>query len=460
MLGALRAVAAPVSAELRSAATLIPAGTVAGFPPSAPAGGATVAAQPYVCDASEGLAPLVAVDASPDPILAVSASGLHLPFLGNVAPAACGQIVFDGSGNVYVTQGALASNTASAATGILRQAVDPASGLLSGLPVVIAANSGLGGNLPTAVAMGPDGALYFGNLKNGDIKRILNPGSGTTQVVQSVGKTPNGRPMRAMAFLGNDLYLGSSDSLSVISGATSASCTGGCNAIAVSDGFAGIPHVGVASDGAGSVFFAVSGSVNQVWRYSPATLALAEVAAGGADRNGANASAFSFVDAKTNLLALDATGNLWIGDDPAKGVVPGTGRVWTISSAILATTAGGQARVDPTFLADIVAPWQASVGTTLTFPTFNADFTFTISIVAPDGTVTNDSGTWTLGPPLAPSAVLNPQGHLTMTDAAGVVLLDGDVILISRDQFWMVNATDSITPVPFLAQIVFTRRVL
>ena len=54
----------------------------------------------------------------------------------------------------------------------------------------------------------------FGFLKNGNIKRILTPFVGTTQAVQSVGSTPNGRPMRAMAFVGNELYLGSSDSLS------------------------------------------------------------------------------------------------------------------------------------------------------------------------------------------------------------------------------------------------------
>ena len=212
--------------------------------------------------------------------------GIHLPIQGNVAPATCGQLAYGGVSNVYVTQGVLANNTASTAIGILRVEVDPNSGQLSGGDAIIAANSRLGGNQPTAVALGPDGNLYFGNLKNGDIKRILNPGSGTTQVVQSVGKSPTGRPLRAMTFVGNDLYPAASDSLSVISNATSTTGTGGCNAVALSDGFSGTDHVGATSDGVDALYFAVAGTINQVGRYSTLKKTFTEVAAGGVDRTG------------------------------------------------------------------------------------------------------------------------------------------------------------------------------
>jgi hypothetical protein len=447
--------AGPVQAELRTAASLVPAG----FAPSAPAGGATVGTQPYICDAADGVAPLIAMDASLDPVLEVGSAGLHLPILGNFAPASCGQIAYDGNANLYIAQGVLASNTAAAAAGILRQGVDPATGALTGSAAVIAANSGLGGNQPTALAIGPDGNLYFGNLKNGDIKRIINPGTGTTQVVQSVGRTPNGRPMRSMAFWGADLYLGSSDSLSVITGATNPLCTGGCNAAVISDGFSGVPHVGMAADGT-SVFFAVSGSANQVWRYTPTTLQFALVASGGADAAGGNASSFSFVDAKTNQLDLDASGNLWIGDDTSKGAAFNAGRVWMISSAILATTAGGQRRVDPIIIADLVnATWDALVGSTITATTINADGTFTITLQPPGGAITTDAGTWTLTPPLVPKALGNPQAHLTLVDAAGTMLLDGDILLINRDQFAMMPAHTTIINIPSIAVVDFARAV-
>jgi hypothetical protein len=245
----------------------------------------------------------------------------------------------------------------------------------------------------------------------------------------------------------------------VIFGATSPTCTGGCIAVALGDGFAGMPHVGVTSDGTGSLFFTVSGTVNQVWRYTPATSTFAEVAVGGADAAGANASSFSFVDAKTNLLNLDSSGNLWIGDDPIKGATPNTGRIWTISSSVLAATAlGGHVAPDPRVLAAIVGPWEALVENTVILPTLNADGTFTITIEPPAAPFTTDSGTWTLTPPVVPSQFLNPQAHLKLTNSAGVVLIEGDILLVRAGQFVMNNATGAITPFA-LFNVVFTKLI-
>jgi hypothetical protein len=440
----LPAYAAPVPADLRSAAGLIPPG--AGFPPSAPAGGAVVGSQAWICDAAEGLAPLIA---AADPILAVGGDGLHLPFLGNVAPASCGQVAYDGAGFLYIAQGVLASNTSSAATGILRQAVDLATGQLVGAPIVIAANAGLGGNQPTAIALGPDGALYLGSLKNGDIKRILNPNA-ATQVVQSVGRTPSGRPMRAMAFIGSDLYLASSDSLSMIFNATNPGCTGGCNATALNDGFAGTAHVGLATDGAGNLYFAVAGSVNQVWRYSiqsagpgfPIVKAFAEVSAGGA------AGAFSFADTKTNLMNVDSAGTLWVGDDTSRAAALDAGRVWTISAAALQTVGPGQTTADNAILAVIASPWEALLNQTILLPTLNRDGTFTITVESTTGPIiSTDSGTYTVTGAIHPTpGVANPQAHLKLVNTQGVTLIEGDILLFNVDQFQMNGATGSLTP--------------
>jgi hypothetical protein len=90
-----------------------------------------------------------------------------------------------------------------------------------------------------------------------------------------------------------------------------------------------------------NVYFSVAGNPqipgsSQVWRYTPSTGLYSFVAQCGADRSGVNASNFSFVAGKTNLLALAPGGNLWIGDDTSNATAAGAGRLWTISSVALA----------------------------------------------------------------------------------------------------------------------------
>ena len=193
----------------------------------------------------------------------------------------------------------------------------------------VAFSFGLGGDLTTAVALGPEGKLYVGFLKNGNIKRITNPStfnpSPTNQTVESVGSTPNGRPMRAMAFLGPDLYVATDQGLGVVRNA--ANCinnAAGCgNAVPVQDGFAGRAHVGLTTDGASQVYFSTGGSV---FRYTPADQRVVAVANG-----------FLFVDGHTNTLSVDSFGNLWIGDDPSDGAFNFSGRLWRVPAARLAT---------------------------------------------------------------------------------------------------------------------------
>ena len=363
------ATASGLQAELRSASPLLPAGISKLAAPTASAGGAVFGAQPWICDASQGFTPLLSVETGvADPILAVSTGGIHLPVSSTTVPASCGEVATDGTGNVYITQGVVDTTvTPSPARGILRVAVDPQTGAWIGPAAYIATTTGLGGDQPTAAAVGPDGNLYVAFLKNGNIKRIVNPASGTTQVVQSVGVTPNGHPGRSLAFVGTDLYIGSVDTFSVIHDAISPACTGGCNATPIADGFSGVPHVAVTSNGIDTVYFAI-GTFNQVWRYTPGTGLFAFIAQSGADRTGGNASNFSFVAAKSNLLTLDPSGTLWIGDDPSGGTVAGAGRIWTISPAALSTITGGGVTAGTnlqSILNVLRGPWQTLVGNTI-----------------------------------------------------------------------------------------------
>ncbi len=247
----------------------------------------------------------------------------------------CAQVAFDGNNTVFAADYENRKNTGglNRVGGIKRLVFDLGTDTLTSDQTTIAATAGLDGDNPTAIALGPDGNVYVGFLKNGNIKRIVSPYAGTTQAVQSVGGTPNGRPMRAMAFVGLNLYLASSDSLSVISNAVSPACQGGCNAQVIQDGFGGLGHVGLTTDGINRLYLAVN---NQVWRYPISPGAAALVATAGVDPSGANLP-FLFQGGKTNLLQLDRLGNLWIGDDPSDGVLNFHGRVFYISAAALAS---------------------------------------------------------------------------------------------------------------------------
>jgi hypothetical protein len=49
------------------------------------------------------------------------------------------------------------------------------------------------------------------------------------------------------------------ESLAVIKNAAAATCTGGCNGVAITDGFSGSGHVGLATDGINRVYMAING---------------------------------------------------------------------------------------------------------------------------------------------------------------------------------------------------------
>ena len=457
--------ASGLQAELRSSASILPP-TPGAVAPTAPAGAVIAGPQAWVCDAGQGFAPVVPVTPGvTDPVLAIGTTGgIKLPISPTTVPATCGQSALQNGSVVYITQAVVDTKvTPSPARGVLRAVLDPGTGALLGPSAYIATTAGLDGNQPTAAAIGPDGNLYVGFLKSGNIKRILNPGSGTTQVVQSVGSTPQGHPARALAFVGNDLWIGSVDALSVITNAVSTACTGGCNANTINDGFAGVAHTGMAYDGVDGLYFAVAGNPaipgsSQVWRFSISKSLYTFVAQSGVDRNGANASNFSFVASKTNLLALDASGNLWIGDDTSNATVTGAGRLWTVAASSLAALTGGSP-VAGTNLQAIFnvlrGPWIVALtnGVTQTsfLPTFNADGTFTATLtpLSPPGPVTNDAGNWVLTPPNVLQPFANAQGHLTFTDTNGVVLFSNDILLQTVDIFVSLTTGTGTLGAPF-----------
>jgi hypothetical protein len=433
-----------IKADLRSSAAVVTPPIAGGVLPTAPAGGVVVADKTWLCDASVGFASVIATEPGLiDSFLAVGTQGnIKLPISSTTVPATCGQTAFHSDGFAYVTQAVVdTKNTPATARGVLRVALNSNTGAISGAASYIATTAGLDGNQPTAAALGPDGKLYVGFLKSGNVKRIVNPDSGSTQTVESVGNTPQGHAARAFAFVGNDLYIASVDALSVIHDATSDSCTGGCNAVTIADGFAGVSHTGMTGDGVGAVYFAVAGPLqeagaSQIWRYTTSNALFTFVSSGGVDRNGANASSFSFAAGKTNLLTLDASGNLWIGDDPGNTGAAGAGRLWTINSESLAALPVGSPTAGtnlPAIFNVLTGPWLMAFTQSEFKPTFNANGTFTATVTSNAGGVTTVSGTWTLTPPLFPQPFTNPQGQLTFTDSDGAVLFSAAFLQSNAD---------------------------
>ncbi|MGA7409689.1 MAG: hypothetical protein WBW33_04340 [Bryobacteraceae bacterium] len=337
ILGILLAVvpaAAQVPADL-VAASGIPAGDAAA--PHTPSGAVFINNNIWVGDEAQGFRHYVPVDPSNnDPLNSGQLMFDSAPDWSVGGGTAClpwcsvGQVAQDGSARVYaaVWDHAKGQPGNPGGPGVWMIQFQPAFGPFSPIEgaSLVAPSFGLGGDMPTAAALGPEGKLYVGFLKNGNIKRITNPSTinptPQTQTVESVGTTPNGRSMRAMAFLGADLYIATDQGLSVVRSA--AACIGnkgGCgNAVTVQDGLAGSAHVAVTTDGASKVYFSAGATV---CRYTPADARVVPVSAG-----------FAFADGHTNTLTLDPFGDLWIGDDPYE--VNFSGRLWRVSAAALA----------------------------------------------------------------------------------------------------------------------------
>jgi len=313
--------------------------------PNTPGGAVVVGSNLYTGDGAQGFRHWKPADpGNPDPVnsgvlvfdstIGYSLGGtlLCLPF------CQVGQIAYDGNQNVYFAAYDHQKGNGITTPGLYRVTIDPLSGFLT-QEVQLVPNAGLAGNNPTAIALGPDGNLYVGFLKNGNVVRIVNPNvlpfddPQKTQVVQSVGTAPNGRGVRVITFSGADLYLATSDGLAVIKNAVAPSCLGGCNGVALADGFAGVDHVGITGDGLNRLYVSING--RGVYRYTISSGAMTLISTGGADANSGIVAPFAFVGGHSNLLQLDRLGNLWIGDDTSDGKANFTGRIWYIPAAAL-----------------------------------------------------------------------------------------------------------------------------
>ena len=181
----------------------------------------------------------------------------------------------------------------------------------------LAGNKGLGGNQPTSLAIGPDGAMYFGNLKNNNLLRLPQPTNfDPNQNVITVGVVSTARSILALAFNGSRLYAGASDGFYVF-GASSdiTQCSGNANNCGTPTRLMGGTSVnGVAADGLGHVYF-VAGNAGVLYRYNVSAGTFTRVDAG-----------LIIELAHTSSLGFDKDCNLWLGEQPVADL-PNGGRV-------------------------------------------------------------------------------------------------------------------------------------
>ncbi|MBI2862969.1 MAG: hypothetical protein HYX94_00200 [Chloroflexi bacterium] len=236
----------------------------------------------------------------------------------NTAAASPGQPSYDAA-NSYV----YLPDNSSKGKGVWRLQFNSA-GEAVGSPFLLAAGAGLTGSRPTATAIGPDGSLYVGSIKNGDIKRIINP-AGTTQAVQTIGRSSDSRGVAGLAFVGTDFYLVEGVALTKIANATAASS----GATAQQTSLSVTAPTAVASNGVDTLYVADTPvGVSDVWRYD-VNSHVQEVYANAAALADGSQTTFKFVSG----LTLDWSGNLYVGDDPSDGQMSLQGHIWRVAPA-------------------------------------------------------------------------------------------------------------------------------
>jgi hypothetical protein len=190
----------------------------------------------------------------------------------------------------------------------------------------LAGNKGLGGNQPTSLAIGPDGAAYFGNLKNGNLLRLPQPtNTDPNQNVISVGGIPSSKSIYALAFNGRQLYAGASDGFYVFgTNSDITQCSGNANNCGAPRLLMGGTSVnGVAADSLGHVYFVTATGFLDRYNVSAGTVTRAD-------------SGLIIEAGHTSTLSFDKDGNLWLGEQPAGADIPNGGRVRVYRAADLA----------------------------------------------------------------------------------------------------------------------------
>ncbi len=192
--------------------------------------------------------------------------------------------------------------------------------------VLLSANLGQGGNQPSAAIIGPEGSLYLSFLKNGTINKITTPAT-TPGAAAKIGQSSNGAGVKSMTFIGPDLYLAETQSVTMLLRASPSLTRGTAVVVGAATQKGQTPPLNVsnplslASDGVDLLYI---GSAAQVDQWSISQNHDTVYASSGVI--GTATTAFKNVFG----LSLGPNNVLYAGDDPTAGAPSGQGHVYQI----------------------------------------------------------------------------------------------------------------------------------
>jgi uncharacterized repeat protein (TIGR01451 family) len=252
---------------------------------------------------------------------------------------------------------------------------------------------GIPGNAPNTGVLGPDGNLYVGFKRSGNIVRVVAPQTEPLPCsnVQVMGQTQDGKKDFGLAWIGHDLYGDDGNSPWTIANAdqcfTSTNNFVACHGISVLGGLVvgGLTTVGdqnfngtptpfgqpVVPQGR-NIYFGTANSATKV-QILPNQQVIANY--GGAS--------FQFLSG----IIVDTTnpGNetLYVGDDPVNGFNPGQGRFWEITNTVVPAPPAAPMNVTAT-----AGDTTASVSWTDGGPGSQPTTSYTVRTLTPTGTAT------------------------------------------------------------------------
>jgi uncharacterized repeat protein (TIGR01451 family) len=199
-------------------------------------------------------------------------------------------------------------------------------------------NCGIGANQPIALSLGPDGNLYLGFKRTGNIMRILSPQTEPllcSNIQSQVAISNDLRTATGLAWIGHDLFGLDSRVPILFPNADQCFTPANGNAPCLSS-FVGLTILGpgiVASD---QTYPLLNGNTLFFGNSTTGVTRVANVANRVEIPTPGYGGSFSFLSA----LAVDTTNPanpvLFVGDDPSNGLVPGDGRWFQVSNAPLA----------------------------------------------------------------------------------------------------------------------------
>lgn len=265
------------------------------------------------------------------------------PATCSTVAAAPGQFAF-ANNFVYVPA------SANGSTSLVRLSYDPVTESLSA-PTAINLAPGVtpAPNLrPAAAAISPGGSVYVGALNSNVVVRIVAPGS-ASPIVQTVG-TASSSGVRALAFVGGNLYLAENGVVTRIANADT--CTGACTATPVTGITVAAPLSLVADPS-----HLYIGATDGVYRYNPTTGVQELFGDTGSVVVAGNTLNPPLVNVTS--LAIDGA-NLYAADDPTGGINLHA-RIWRL---LTTDPAGG----DPTTALTVATLYAERPGAGITLP--------------------------------------------------------------------------------------------